>query len=152
MTKTAKRDALGLHVRSLITSILLLCSCSAKVEGPPQPLHWNDDLKLAHAVDKNSAPGVVEIDLVASVSTVNLNGTPTSMWTYNGQVPGPLIRTHVGDTLIIHFKNQLPSPTTIHWHGVKVPAAMDGTEASQEGIAPSGTFEYRFTTDEAGLF
>ena len=47
-------------------------------------------------------------------------------WTYDGGLPGPLIRTKVGDRLIVHFKNQLPEATTVHWHGVRVPIEMDG--------------------------
>ena len=48
------------------------------------------------------------------------------MWTYNGLVPGPLIRARVGDRVVVHFTNNLPEETTIHWHGLRVPAAMDG--------------------------
>ena len=47
-------------------------------------------------------------------------------WTYDGGLPGPLIRARVGDRLIVHFTNELPEPTTVHWHGVRVPIEMDG--------------------------
>jgi FtsP/CotA-like multicopper oxidase with cupredoxin domain len=50
---------------------------------------------------------------------------------FNGEVPGPLIEAEVGDTIQVRFTNNLPQSTTIHWHGLRVPADMDGTEAVQ---------------------
>jgi FtsP/CotA-like multicopper oxidase with cupredoxin domain len=57
---------------------------------------------------------------------------------YNGEVPGPLIEVEVGDTVEVGLRNSLPQPTTIHWHGVRVPAHMDGTEAVQSPVEPGG--------------
>jgi FtsP/CotA-like multicopper oxidase with cupredoxin domain len=71
---------------------------------------------------------------------------------FNGQVPGPTIRGQVGDTLIVHLKNALPEPTTVHWHGLRVPAEMDGTPMVQNPIQPGETFEYRFVLPDAGTF
>ena len=71
---------------------------------------------------------------------------------FNGQVPGPVIETNVGDTLVVHLKNSLPEPTTIHWHGLRVPAEMDGTEIVQRPIGPGEDFEYRFRLPDAGTF
>ena len=69
---------------------------------------------------------------------------------YNGQVPGPLIEAEVGDELEIRLRNSLPQATTIHWHGIRVPAEMDGTEAVQPPVEPGETFEYRFVVPDAG--
>ena len=71
---------------------------------------------------------------------------------YNGQVPGPLIEANVGDTIEVRLTNNLPQPTTIHWHGIRVPAEMDGTEAVQPPVEPGETFEYRFVVPDAGTF
>jgi len=71
---------------------------------------------------------------------------------YNGQVPGPVIEARAGEPLEIHFTNQLPEPTTIHWHGLRVPAAMDGTDDVQPVVQPGETFVYRFTPSDAGTF
>lgn len=68
---------------------------------------------------------------------------------FNGQVPGPTIEASVGDAVVIRLKNSLPEPTTIHWHGLRVPAAMDGTEMVQHPVPPSGSFEYRFVVPDA---
>ena len=71
---------------------------------------------------------------------------------YNGQVPGPLIEAEVGDELEIRLRNSLPQATTIHWHGIRVPAEMDGTEAVQPPVEPGETFEYRFVVPDAGTY
>jgi FtsP/CotA-like multicopper oxidase with cupredoxin domain len=108
---------------------------------------------LAPATDENPDPNILEVTLVAGESTVRFPGTPpTPVWTYNGTLPGPLIDAQVGDELRVHFVNQLPESTTIHWHGVRVPAAMDGTTAMQDPVEPGGTFEYSFKLKDAGFF
>jgi FtsP/CotA-like multicopper oxidase with cupredoxin domain len=71
---------------------------------------------------------------------------------YNGQVPGPLIEADVGDTVEVRLTNSLPQATTIHWHGIRVRAEMDGTEAVQPPVEPGQTFEYRFVVPDAGTF
>jgi FtsP/CotA-like multicopper oxidase with cupredoxin domain len=74
-------------------------------------------------------------------------GTFVQAWTYNGAVPGPLIWLNVGDKVRIVVKNELPEPTTIHWHGVPdIPNDMDGVPfLTQNPIVPGGTFTYAFT-------
>ena len=70
---------------------------------------------------------VREFTLVAAPAELPLlDGKNLKVWAYNGQVPGPTLRVKLGDTVRVHFTNQLPQPTTIHWHGVRVPNAMDG--------------------------
>ncbi len=71
---------------------------------------------------------------------------------FNGQVPGPVIEAKHGVPLEIEFTNRLPEPTVIHWHGLRVPAAMDGTESVQRLVQPGETFTYRFTPPDAGTF
>lgn len=71
---------------------------------------------------------------------------------FNGQVPGPVIEAKQGVPLEVEFVNRLPEPTVIHWHGLRVPAAMDGTESVQRLVQPGETFTYRFTPPDAGTF
>jgi len=73
-------------------------------------------------------------------------------WGFNQQVPGPTIKAKKGDTLVIKVKNELHKPTIIHWHGLRLPAAMDGTGEVQKPIQPGEEFEYRFTVPDAGTF
>lgn len=79
-------------------------------------------------------------------------GKNISAWGFNQQVPGPLIKARRGDTLVVKLKNNLPEPTMIHWHGIKLPAAMDGTGNVQKPIEPGDEFEYCFPLKDAGTF
>ena len=73
-------------------------------------------------------------------------------WGFNNQLPGPVIKAHKGDTLSITVKNNLSEPTVLHWHGIRLPAAMDGTDGVQKAIKPGEEFEYRFVVPDAGTF
>lgn len=117
------------------------------------PAGWADDLKLNEVVDHNPDPKIVEIDLTAKLADVQVDGKTVHAWTYNGGLPGPLIKTHVGDRLIVHFKNELEEPTTVHWHGVRVPIEMDGVpDISQPEVKKGESFTYDFVVRDAGLF
>jgi len=76
-------------------------------------------------------------------------------WTYNGTVPGPMIRVTEGDRVRVIFKNQLPAPTSIHWHGLPLPNDMDGVsqpDLTQKPVMPGETFTYEFVARPAGTF
>jgi FtsP/CotA-like multicopper oxidase with cupredoxin domain len=126
----------------------------------PQNIHalgqdssWNGNIKPHVARDLNPDPDIVEIILVATESYVSFDGeTNTTVWTYNGTTPGPTIEGNVGDTLIVHFFNNLSEETTVHWHGVKLPANMDGSNISQKAVPPGGYFRYEFNLLEASTF
>ena len=78
-------------------------------------------------------------------------GTIWRTWAYNGQVPGPMIRATQGERIRVVLENQLAEPTTIHWHGVPLPNAMDGVpELTQEPVAPGGTLRLRVRRERAG--
>ena len=130
--------------------------CSAPVDEPPtsQPPGWDDELRLNVPLDLDPDPHVLEIQLEAGVTDLELlEGVRTPAWTYNGSLPGPLLRARVGDRVIVHFKNSLPEPTTIHWHGLRIPAAMDGVpEHSQPSVLPGETFDYDFVLPDAGTY
>jgi FtsP/CotA-like multicopper oxidase with cupredoxin domain len=96
---------------------------------------------------------VVPVDLEAQeVAWEFAPGRSIPGFAYNGEVPGPTIEANVGDTIEVRLKNSLPQATTIHWHGVRVPAEMDGTEAVQPPVGPGETFEYRFVAPDAGTY
>ena len=126
----------------------------ARAQASNQPAGWDASLRLREAADLNPAPDVVEINLEAVVAKVDLgNGQSVEAWTYNGGLPGPLIRTKVGDRLIVHFTNRLPAPTTVHWHGLRVPIEMDGVPGiSQPPVLKGESFTYSFIVPDAGLF
>jgi FtsP/CotA-like multicopper oxidase with cupredoxin domain len=82
-----------------------------------------------------------------------MEGVTVTAYTYNGTVPGPMIRVTEGDQVRIVVKNELPDPTTVHWHGVEVPNAMDGVPGvTQDPIQPGETFTYEFIAKPAGTF
>ena len=124
------------------------------VEPPEEPAaEYPTLVGVPVADDENPEPGVVEVNLVAAETQVELmDGVKTFMWTYNGQFPGPTIQAKVGDRVIVHLQNDLSIPTTIHWHGLRVPNAMDGTPRTQVPIQPGDSFTYDFIVQDAGTF
>lgn len=88
--------------------------------------------------------GVFTAELVAGVHEVELvAGVRTTVWAYNGQLPGPLIEVFEGDTVEIRLVNQLAQATTIHWHGMPVPPDQDGNP--QDAVPAEAERIYRFT-------
>jgi len=143
-----------MSIRSLLFA-LVLCVLSP-VLGAAQsyaPAGWADQLTLSQPIDRNPDPKIVEIDLTAKLADVQIDGKVVHAWTYDGSLPGPLIRTRVGDRLIVHFRNELEEPTTVHWHGVRVPIEMDGVpEISQPAVKKGESFTYDFIVRDAGLY
>ncbi len=105
------------------------------------------------AQDLSPDPGIVEVSLTAAPAEhAYLAGKPAAVWAFNGSIPGPTIEAHKGDQVIIHFRNDLPESTTIHWHGLRVPNDMDGAGRLLQPIPPGGTFDYRFVVPDDGTF
>lgn len=132
-----------------------LMGCSAPGEDAPatQPEDWAADVALAVVEELDPDPNVLEVEIEARLATLEIRpGVQTEVWTYNGSVPGPLLRAQRGDRLIVHFTNHLPEATTIHWHGLRVPADMDGTHAVQNPVEPGESFTYDFVLPDAGTF
>lgn len=102
----------------------------------------------------NDSNGVKEYELEASVIGWNiLSYERVSAYAFNRQVPGPRIEVNEGDRLRIRVLNNLPEPTTVHWHGLVLPNAMDGpAEITQAPIEPGDSFTYEFTAGQAGTF
>jgi FtsP/CotA-like multicopper oxidase with cupredoxin domain len=98
--------------------------------------------------------GVKVFDLTASVIQWHiLNNETVDAFAFNRQVPGPLIHVTQGDRLRINVRNELPEPTTVHWHGLIVPNEMDGpADITQKPIAPGHMFTYAFTVEQAGTY
>lgn len=79
-------------------------------------------------------------------------GDPTSVWAFEGKSPGPILRVRQGEELKVRLVNELPEPTTIHWHGIRLPNEMDGTHLTQEPVEPGDSFDYVFKPPDAGTF
>jgi FtsP/CotA-like multicopper oxidase with cupredoxin domain len=82
-----------------------------------------------------------------------LPGVTVDAYAYNGQIPGPRIHVAEGDRIRVHLHNGLPEDTTIHWHGMILPNAMDGpAEITQAPVPPGGDFTYAFTVEQHGTY
>lgn len=124
------------------------------VDAMPPPLPpLPEIIGPSAAVDSNPADGVVEFTLRASQVTLPLaDDLQVRGYGYDDQFPGPLFQARVGDEVVVHFTNDLDEPTTVHWHGLRIPAEMDGSPRVQDPVRPGETFEYRFTVPDAGTF
>lgn len=97
--------------------------------------------------------GLETIDLAIGRTPFNVNGRIGSAVTVNGTVPGPLLRFREGQEAVIRVTNKLSEATSIHWHGLLVPPAMDGVPGvSFYGIKPGETFTYRFPIKQSGTY
>lgn len=91
--------------------------------------------------------------LTLARTEVNFSGSWASAITLNGTVPGPLLRMHEGDEVTVTLNNQVDELTAVHWHGLKVPNAMDGVPGvTFPGIKPGETFEYSFRLRQNGTY
>src|SRR6516225_6325336 len=108
-------------------------------------------LRRSHA-----EPATEEYRLAARTATVNLTGhgyPDTAVWAYEGTVPGPELRVRRGQPVRITVVNKLGEDTTVHWHGIRLPNAMDGVPSlTQKPIRPGESFVYEFTPPDAGTF
>lgn len=104
------------------------------------------------------ATGLTELsgdtfDLFIEQQQVTLGGQPRRALTINGGLPGPLLRWREGDTVTLRVHNRLAEPTSLHWHGIVLPANMDGVPGlSFHGIAPGSLYEYRFKVRQHGTY
>lgn len=113
-------------------------------------------LPLSLPLPARASP-LTEMRLPAAPDRVRLvpepDGGTTSVWCYNGSVPGPEIRVRQGGRLRVVVENGLDEATTVHWHGLRVPNAMDGVPyLTQPPIEPGETFTYEFAATDAGTF
>lgn len=110
-----------------------------------------------------SVPVLALPTLAGSATLRELSAAPASLaiagqsalpvWAYNAQVPGPVLRYRRGEVLDLAFHNRLPEPSTIHWHGLRLPNAMDGVpHITQAPVASGERFRYRFALPDAGTF
>jgi CopA family copper-resistance protein len=94
-----------------------------------------------------------EFDLAVGEAAVNLTGRESATTVVNGMLPAPILRWREGDTVTLRVRNDLAVDTSIHWHGILLPADMDGVPGlSFDGIKPGQTFTYRFPVRQNGTY
>src|SRR5246127_4064501 len=111
---------------------------------------------VVHGAAAADGPAVLtgdHFDLVIDWLPVNITGRRGRATAVNGSVPGPILKWREGDTVTLAVHNRLPVPTSIHWHGIRSPAGMDGVPGlSFRGIAPGETFVYRIPVRQNGTY
>jgi CopA family copper-resistance protein len=103
----------------------------------------------------NSAPVLPgsNFDLSLGYREVNFTGSPRQATVVNGGLPGPVLRWREGDEVVLRVKNNLAVDSSVHWHGLILPPAMDGVPGiSFDGIRPGETFTYRFPVQQNGTY
>ena len=94
-----------------------------------------------------------DFELFIGETPVNFTGQSRTAMTINGGVPGPLLRWREGDTVTLRVRNRLKADTSIHWHGILLPANMDGVPGlSFKGIEPGGVYVYQFKVRQHGTY
>jgi len=110
----------------------------------------------AYGEPSQHTPGTLtgkDFDLTIDSVAANFTGRRATAIAVNGTVPGPILRWREGDTITLAVTNRLKETTSIHWHGMRVPADMDGVPGlSFRGIAPGETFHYRFPVMQSGTY
>ena len=108
------------------------------------------------AVTSPGQPNVLsgnDFDLFIGETPVNITGAARTAMTINGSLPGPILRWREGETVTLRVRNRLKEDTSIHWHGIILPANMDGVPGlSFHGIAPDGMYEYKFKVNQNGTY
>lgn len=85
--------------------------------------------------------------------TLDLGGRTVETWAYGDELPGPLLRATAGDLLRVTVDNQLPTDTSVHWHGIALRNDMDGVpHLTQDPVAAAGTFAYEFVAPHPGTY
>jgi CopA family copper-resistance protein len=129
----------GLAIAGTAASVGLLRSDSASAAPLPR-------------VDPAVLSGT-EFDLRIGETRVNITGRARTALTINGSLPGPLLRWREGDTVTLRVANTLDEDTSLHWHGILLPANMDGVPGlSFDGVRPGETFTYRFPVRQHGTY
>ncbi|KAA0986293.1 copper resistance system multicopper oxidase [Pseudomonas sp. ANT_J12] len=114
---------------------------------------WHTPIWAARSLGETNVLSGTEFDLFIGETPVNITGNARTAMTINGGIPGPQLRWREGDTVTLRVKNHLKDMTSIHWHGIILPANMDGVPGlSFHGIEPDGTYVYQFKVKQNGTY
>ncbi|WP_036488538.1 multicopper oxidase family protein [Myxosarcina sp. GI1] len=149
MVKMNRRQFLTLSAASAGTAIFAGCT-QGRANNTQAASNLSSDLPQIY----QSQDSLLELDLSASESPVNLGNKQAYLLTYNGQVPAPRLEAYPGDRVKIHFTNNLSQATNIHYHGLHIPITGNADNVFLQ-IEPGEQLTYEFTIPEnhpAGTF
>lgn len=131
---------------------LTACSINAGA-GPITVGPRSATVAAAEAARRVAGRSTVTARLTPRPVTLDLGGRTVETWAYGDQVPGPLLRATAGDLLKVTVDNQLPTDTSVHWHGLALRNDMDGVpHLTQDPIAAAGSFTYEFVAPDPGTY
>jgi len=125
------------------------------VGGAVAALDWGGRQAFGETGQQHTPATLTSKDFELTIDSlpVKFSGRQSVATAVNGSVPGPILRWREGDTVTVAVTNRLKVPTSIHWHGMRVPADMDGVPGlSFRGIAPGKTFLYRIPVVQSGTY
>ena len=126
---------------------------AARVLGAPSPVSPYDPVVAATERKRRTTGNIVRRQLRAAPTTVDLAGRTVRTWAFDGAIPGPEIRAAAGDELRVRLVNELPDPTTVHWHGVSLRNDMDGVPGlTMDPVAAGASFDYSFVAPDPGTY
>ncbi|MGV9854253.1 multicopper oxidase family protein [Streptomyces sp. NPDC003442] len=177
MHEKTRRAVLGTGIAAAGSGLLAACGSSGPrhraggpdgVDGnsmgaPARPGAPGDDVPAQYvsphgpevaATERRRGPGPVRtFRLTATATTLDIGARKVTSWAYEDQVPGREIRVTAGDTIALTLANNLPQPTTLHWHGVRLRNDMDGVPGvTQRPIKTGAAYDYRFTAFYPGTY
>jgi FtsP/CotA-like multicopper oxidase with cupredoxin domain len=134
--------------------LLVLALLAGRASAPLAGERFVAELDGALPAEAPATTATRDFEIEAAPTRIPLlDGRSIEVWAYGGTVPGPTLRVRRGERLRVRLLNHLPQETTIHWHGVRVPNAMDGVPGvTQPPIRPGETFTYEFTPKDSGTF
>jgi len=146
------RSASGAYGRSRRRFVQGLAGSALAAVGA-RHFGWAAAAGSAAAPDVGAVLSGTEFDLEIGALAVNFTGQPGMATTVNGRLPAPLLRWREGDAITLRVSNRLSNPSSIHWHGMILPADMDGVPGlSFNGIGPGETYVYRFRVNQSGTY
>ena len=151
MTKPISRRQFLTVAGSSAVGLVGLAACGSSSTGgaigPTSP-----QVRAVEAARRRSG-NTYTVNLLAQPVVVDLAGQEAHTWAYSSGLAGPELRLRPGDTLAATVVNQIPEPTTVHWHGLAIDNAMDGVpDLTQKAIASGDSFAYRFVVPDAGTY
>lgn len=148
------RGALLPALVAVLVPVTAAAQSEAGIPASGAPASSNADLVEPLVLeDLHPAPDTVEVRLVARTARLALvPGTETDAWAYNGTVPGPVLEVDEGDRVVVHFRNELPEATTVHWHGLHLPFDADGSPFHPVGPGEEYTYAFTVRDGAAGTY